>query len=219
MVARALQRRRQRAVSSQGEIDPRFYAVLSGKVKVHAVSANGHELLFDILGAGGVIGESSALLGLPRHTTARVVEAADVLMLHAGQMEHYVRREPKLAMALIQAIGANQRRLIERLEHAIFGTPEERILGVLSQRSDVHPDAVRRGPRVRVNLTREQIGHLTGLSRVTVTRALMRLQREGSIALVGREIVLPDSGDAAAPEPARPPRSLRPSRPKSGAIE
>lgn len=175
---------------SQGDVDPRFYVVLSGKVKIYSVSAHGHELLFDIHGAGGVLGESSALLGLPRHSNARMIEDSDLLMLHADQMEHYVVREPKLAMGLIHALGANQRRLIERLEHSIFATPEERILGVLSQRSDLHPREVENDPVVRVNLTREQIGNLTGLSRVTVTRALMRLKRQGAIGLVGREIVL-----------------------------
>jgi len=167
---------------SQGDVDPRFYVVLSGKVKIYSVSAHGHELLFDIHGAGGVLGESSALLGLPRHSNARMIEDSDLLMLHADQMEHYVVREPKLAMGLIHALGANQRRLIERLEHSIFATPEERILGVLSQRSDLHPREVENDPVVRVNLTREQIGNLTGLSRVTVTRALMRLKRQGAIA-------------------------------------
>lgn len=192
---------RGRCLFTQGEVDPRFYVVLSGKVQVYTISASGHELLFDIMGAGSVIGESSALVGLPRHSNACAMEDSDLLMLHADRLEHYVAREPKLALALIHALGINQRRLIERLKHSIFGTPEERILNVLSHLSDTLPDEADGEPVVRVNLTREQIGNLTGLSRVTATRALMRLKRGGLIDLDGREIVLYRRRRAPQPQP------------------
>jgi len=194
---------RGRCLFSQGEVDPRFYVVLSGKVQVYTVSASGHELLFDIMGVGGVIGESSALVGLPRHSNACAMEDSDLLMLHADQLEHHLVHEPKLALALIYALGSNQRRLIERLKHSIFDTPEERILNALSHLSDACPDQAQDDPVVRVNLTREQIGHLTGLSRVTVTRALMRLKREGLIDLDRREIVLYRANRVPVPQPRR----------------
>lgn len=194
---------RGRHLFKQGEVDPRFYVLLSGKVEVYSSSAGGHELLFDIMGPGSVIGESSALVGMPRHSNARAIEDSDLLMLHAERIEHYVVHEPKLALSLIHALGANQRRLIERLKQSFFSNAEERILEVLSHMSGAHHEADRDAPVITVNLTREQIGNLTGLSRVTVTRALMRLRRDGLIELVQREIRLHRSYAADGPRASR----------------
>lgn len=176
----------------QGEIDHRFYILVSGKVHVSNLSADGHESTFNIMGPGSVIGEAAALTGLPRYSAARVMEPSVLVLLHAESLEDYVRQNPKFAVALIYVLSLKQRMAVQRLHQAVFDAPDQRILRLLEQMAESHADKLDAdgSPQLRVDLTHEQIGNLTNLSRVTVTRTLQKLKRDGRVVLAGRTIVL-----------------------------
>lgn len=176
----------------QGEIDQRFYVLVSGKVYVSNLSVDGHESTFNIMGPGSVIGEAAALTSLPRYSAARVLEPSELVVLHASRLEDYVRQDPKFAVALIYVLSLKQRMVVGRLHQAVFDAPDQRILRLLEQMAESHADRLDAAGRaqLRVDLTHEQIGNLTNLSRVTVTRTLQKLRRDGRVQLLGRFIVL-----------------------------
>lgn len=186
---------------SQGDIDRHFYILLSGKVHVSNLSADGHESTFNIMGPGSVIGEAAAMTALPRYSAARAMEPSMLLQLHAARLEEYTTQSPRFAVALIYVLSLKQRQAVGRLHQAVFETPDQRILRLLEQMTEAHADRFDpdHASQLRVHLTHEQIGSLTNLSRVTVTRTLQRLKRDGRVDLVGRAIVL--SG-----KPGQPPR-------------
>ncbi|MGA0572877.1 Crp/Fnr family transcriptional regulator [Variovorax sp. VNK109] len=176
---------------TQGEIDRRFYILLSGKVHVFNLSDNGHESMFNIMGPGSVIGEAAALTALPRYSAARVIESADLLQLNVAHMEEYISQNPRFAMSLLYVLSLKQRLAVDRLHQAVYEAPDQRILRFLEQMAQTHSEEVSTfNDHVRVHLTHEQIGNMTNLSRVTVTRTLQKLKRAGSIDLVGRTILL-----------------------------
>jgi len=178
---------------NQGDVDQRFYILVRGKVHVSNLNANGHESTFNIMGAGSLIGEAAALTGLPRYSAARVLEPSELIQLHVAHLEDYVRQNPRFGVALIYVLGLKQRMVVRRLHQAVFDTPEQRVLRLLEQLADNHADKLNGDPLLRVNLTHEQIGNLTNLSRVTITRTLQKLKRAGRIKLLDHAIVL--SGD------------------------
>jgi len=177
---------------NQGDVDQRFYVLVRGKVHVSNLNADGHESTFNIMGAGSVIGEAAALTGLPRYSAARVLEPSELIQLHVAQLEDYIRQNPRFGVALIYVLGLKQRMVVKRLHQAVFDTPEQRIVRLLEQLADNHADKLSGdgGPLLRVNLTHEQIGNLTDLSRVTVTRTLQKLKRAGRVKLLDHAIVL-----------------------------
>jgi len=177
---------------NQGDIDQRFYVLIRGKVHVSNLHADGHESTFNIMGAGSVIGEAAALTGLPRYSAARVLEASELIELHVGKLENDIRNNPRFGLALIYILGLKQRMVVRRLHQAVFDTPEQRILRLLEQLADNHADKLNGNGDclLRVNLTHEQIGNLTNLSRVTVTRTLQKLKRAGRVKLIDHAIVL-----------------------------
>jgi CRP-like cAMP-binding protein len=176
---------------SQGEIDRRFYVLVSGKVYVSNLSADGHESTFNIMGPGSVIGEAAAITGLPRYSAARMLKDSELLQFRADHLEDYIRQNPRFASALIYALSLKQRHAVARLHQVVFESPDQRILRLLEQMAETHADRLDpTNPQLRVQLTHEQIGSLTNLSRVTVTRTLQKLKRDGHVDLVGRTIVL-----------------------------
>ncbi|MCK9511039.1 MAG: Crp/Fnr family transcriptional regulator [Pigmentiphaga sp.] len=184
---------------SQGEIDQRFYVLVSGKVYVSNLSAEGHESTFNIMGPGSVIGEAAAVMGLPRYSAALVLEDSELLQFQASQLEDYIRQSPRFGSALIHVLSLKQRQAVARLHQAVFDAPDQRILRLLEQIAETHADRLdSKDSQLRVQLTHEQIGNLTNLSRVTVTRSLQKLKRDGRVDLVRRTIVL--SGKRRSPD-------------------
>ncbi|MBN9429335.1 MAG: Crp/Fnr family transcriptional regulator [Burkholderiales bacterium] len=183
---------------TQGVIDRRFYILLSGKVHVFNLSDDGHESTFNIMGPGSIIGEAAALTALPRYSAARVIEPSELLQLNVAHMEEYIAQNPRFAMSLFYLLSLKQRLAVDRLHRAVYETPDRRILSFLEQMAETHADEVDAcASHISVHLTHEQIGNMTNLSRVTVTRTLQKLKRAGRIDLAGRTIKLRRSGAAA----------------------
>ena len=177
---------------SQGQIDHSFYVVVTGKVHVHTISEGGHESILNIMGPGSVIGEAAALLQQPRYSSARAIEDTTLLRFEASRVLELVRQDPNFAMALLYLLSIKQRQLVARLRQVIFDPPEQRVLQFFEQFRQTHTEAQASQGPVTVNLTHEQIGNLTDLSRVTVTRVLGKLKRAGLIDFDKKKVVLAD---------------------------
>ena len=115
-----------------------------------------------------------------------------------------MRQDPDFALALIYLLSVKQRQMVARLRQATFDSPEQRVIRFLDQFRQTHQDACAEGAPITVNLTHEQIGSLVDLSRVTVTRVLNRLKRDGLLDLDGKKIMLAEGFACAANTPDGP---------------
>ena len=185
---------------SQGDLDLHFYILLSGKVHVSSLSADGRESTFNIMGPGSVIGEAAALTASLRFSAARAMEACVLLQLHASKLEDYIRQSPRFGVALIYVASLKQREAVERLHQVVFESPEQRILHLFERMANTQSANIEAvgTSSLRVHLTHEQIGNLTNLSRVTVTRTLQKLKRAGRVDLLNRVVVLSRQAAPAA---------------------
>lgn len=175
---------------NQGQVDDLFYVIVTGKVHVHMLSEDGHESILNIMGPGSLIGEAAAFLKQPRYSSARAIEDSSLLRFETGRIPDLVRQDPDFALALIYLLSVKQRQMVARLRQATFDSPEQRVIRFLDQFRQTHQDACAEGAPITVNLTHEQIGSLVDLSRVTVTRVLNRLKRDGLLDLDGKKIML-----------------------------
>lgn len=174
----------------QGDVDGLFYVLQTGKIHVYTLSDDGHESILNIMGPGSLIGEAAALSSEPRYSTARAIETSQAIRLNVRELPRYVERDPQFIVSLLFIVSIKQRQLVGRLKRVINDNPEVRVLRMLRQVARIQRDARAATQPVRVNLTHEQIGNLTDLSRVTVTRTLQRLRRSGEIQIVGRAILV-----------------------------
>ena len=173
---------------NQGQVDDLFYVIVTGKVHVHMLSEDGHESILNIMGPGSLIGEAAAFKQ-PRYSSARAIETAPCCASRPDASPTWCG-DPDFALALIYLLSVKQRQMVARLRQATFDSPEQRVIRFLDQFRQTHQDACAEGAPITVNLTHEQIGSLVDLSRVTVTRVLNRLKRDGLLDLDGKKIML-----------------------------
>jgi CRP/FNR family cyclic AMP-dependent transcriptional regulator len=161
------------AVYRQGELSDQVFVVVSGRIGITMLRPDGQELLIDIVGAGALCGEGAAFDRLPRFSNAGALETSEVLAIPASDFCGLMASNAGLAAMVVQTIALKQRMLASRLLQVTQTSPEVRITELLSQITMPEQPAI--------ILTHQQIANLIGASRITVTRAMQKLRRDGAV--------------------------------------
>jgi CRP-like cAMP-binding protein len=102
-------------VIKQGDPADSLLAILRGKVKVYLLDANGQELVVDVRGAGGYVGEMM-LDEKPRSAWVKTVEPSAFAVIPRTEFKALLLANPELALQIIKnlirlARGSNVRTL------------------------------------------------------------------------------------------------------------
>jgi CRP/FNR family cyclic AMP-dependent transcriptional regulator len=102
-------------VIKQGDPADSLLAILRGKVKVYLLDANGQELVVDVRGAGGYVGEMM-LDDKPRSAWVKTVEPSELAVIPRNEFKALLLANPELALQIIKnlirlARGSNVRTL------------------------------------------------------------------------------------------------------------
>jgi CRP/FNR family cyclic AMP-dependent transcriptional regulator len=183
------------AIYRQGELSDQVFVVVSGRIGITMLRSDGQELLIDIVGAGALCGEGAAFDRLPRFSNASALETSHVLAIPAGEFCALMSSHAELAAMVVQTIALKQRMLASRLLQVTQTSPEVRIVELLSQIAMPESPAI--------ILTHQQIANLIGASRITVTRAMQKLRRDGTVRCKRGQYEL-----VPAPRPAIPVKAV-----------
>lgn len=165
--------RKGQSLYRQGELSDQVFVVVSGRIGITMLRSDGHELLIDIVSTGALCGEGAAFDGQPRFSSANALETAETLCIPAADLCSLMASHPGLAAMVVHNIALKQRVLAQRFSQITCPTPEGQITQLLAQIA---------GPGTPpIMLTHQQIADLLGVSRITVTRAMQRLRREGAV--------------------------------------
>lgn len=167
----------------EGEVTRHVLVVRRGLLRVTATTAGGHEKVLAVRGAGDIVGERSAVDGLPRSATVRALGEVRALVLSAAAFAELCRRHPRIAWAVLTVVVSRQRDT-DRQRMQISGTATQRVAAVLI---DV---ALRRGiaDQGAVALSQEELAGIAGTSRESLVRVLRSLREEGIISTGRRKI-------------------------------
>ncbi len=162
-----------RALYRQDEASDQIFVVVSGRVGITMSRSDSQELLIDIVGTGALCGEGAAFDGLPRFSSANALEDCEALVIPAADFCQLMSAHVTLSLLVVQTIALKQRMLAMRLSQVTQASPEVRITELLSQITTPESPTV--------VLTHQQIANLIGTSRITVTRAMQKLRRDGTM--------------------------------------
>ena len=176
------------ALLRQGEPSGRLFLLESGVVELSCVVESGRECVLDLCVAGEVFGDWSGAV-LP---FAAVASEGCVLM-SAGRadLEIAIRRDLVLAGLLGAVANARALRLAGRLRDSLALDAGERVLATILDLADRRSTSTPEGRRVDVSITQEDLARMTGCTRETVNRTLVRLLREGRLLRRRRRYVVP----------------------------
>jgi len=176
--------RRGQVVFSRDDPGDTLLVVVSGRVKVVLLSADGGELTLTVIAAGGLFGELSVADNGPRSTHAETLEESQLLFIPRDRVQDLCARVPSVAQALTASIAATLRRLTGEAGDLVFLDLPRRVAKVLlnQPRSD---DGV-----IRLRTSQEELARQVGGTRQSVNAALRGFERRGWLELRDRTVVV-----------------------------
>lgn len=168
----------------QGEIAKSFYYLKSGQVQVFVNSSDGIEKIFTTYKKETIFGEAAFFDGFPRMSSAKTLLDSDIIMIDKADIMLYFQEKPFLALNLIELLSQKIRMLSNEIDNISFLSAEKRIAQYLF---NINLDT-----NNSIDCTHEDIGKAVGVSRVTVSRILIKFSQYGWIDTKYKKIVILD---------------------------
>lgn len=177
-----------------GEASRALFVVHRGQLKVSHVAASGHQRVLRVAGPGDVVGEHAFLTGEPPNYEVEALTAARVCAFGAADLAGLVGQYPAIATGMLRSLSQRLQDAERRLTQTSGEVPT-RLAAFLIDLPTVPTGG---GVRVRLPWPKKDVASYLGTTPESLSRALDRLQKDGTIRVDGAaiEIVDPDALDA-----------------------
>lgn len=160
-------------IYAAGEPVERVYLLLKGTVKIYQVAENGKEVIVDIVGKGGVVGDMAIVEGTERTTSAQALEETVAVSISWEDFSHVMHSSPRLAFAMAELMAGRLAGMQRTLMNMVSKPVSARLADTLTQRCEDN--------FIRLGLTHQELAQTIGTSRETVTALLSRFVTLGAI--------------------------------------
>jgi CRP-like cAMP-binding protein len=164
-----------------------LFVVRTGRVKVVLLGEDGREVILGMLEVGEYFGELSLIDDQPRSAHVIAMEDSALLILRREDFRRRVEETPAVAWALLSGLSRRLRQADSKIGGLVLLDVPGRVAKLLTDLSrEAGSDAM---PRV---LTHQNIAHMIGASRETVSRTMKDFQEAGWIGVVRRRVTITD---------------------------
>lgn len=167
------------------------YLIKEGRVKLTRISAAGREVILDILGPGEIFGELSMIDEDCRSHSAIAVDDIQVYAITRFDFEKLLKGHSEIALLMLKLACMRRRELEMRLEDLIFQPLATRLALALLYQARRHGNP-QDDNLVSIQLTQNDLAHLIGASRESVTEQLAEFKKSGPLQTSYRGIQLTD---------------------------
>lgn len=183
--------KRGKAVFNQGDAADAMFLIKSGRIKLSKTFEDGREVTLDYRKAGDTFGENMFSKVMYYPVTAWCLEDTYTCGFKKSDFEQLILKHPAIGLRVIQKQSEQIETLATRLGDMAIPSLEERLYRVLINVAREHGIEGKRGIQIQFPLTHEDLSFLTGSHRVTITKALKKLEQAGKLAKEGRSYILP----------------------------
>ena len=178
-----------RTLFREGDPASALYVVLTGRLKLTQVVADGHEVILRFAGPGDALAALALFEGATYPLSAEAVVESHVLVWHREALTDMFRRHPQLSINAMQLLSERLREVQERFRELATERVAQRIARALLRLVRQAGRKVEGGVLIDLPLSRQNLAEMTGTTLFTVSRVLSQWEAEG-ILESGRERVL-----------------------------
>ena len=181
-------------IFQKGDPGGSMMAVVRGRVKICTYSADGKELVLNIIDRGGLFGEIAVLDGRPRSADAVAIGQTELLVLERARLLPLLTANPATATRLIEVLCQRLRSTSEALEDALLRNAPARVARGLLRLASTFGRQEAKGLKIDIRLSQQQIGNLIGVSRESTNKCIVEWTRTGHLSLAHGYITITDPG-------------------------
>jgi CRP/FNR family cyclic AMP-dependent transcriptional regulator len=162
-------------IQQRGDEAKEFWYIESGSVQVGRYGLDGRLTLFALLGAGETFGELAFMGEFPRTVDAIAGSDCRLIRIGKGEFRSLVDSDTAVTGLLLKTMALTVQDAFNLVEFSRSLSVPQRLALALSQLCGDQ------GNGARITVTQQELADLVGVSRVSLGKALNRLQGEGII--------------------------------------
>lgn len=164
--------------------------LLSGRVKICSFTADGKQGILTFIESGELFGELSILDQEEREEYAEAVEASSIMLIPGPEMQRLLSMYPQVTLGITKLIGLRRRRIERRLKYLLFHSNRQRLVHLLLELTGDYGIRTPEGIDLGIKLSHQDLANIIGSTRETVTVILGELQKEGTLKIRRRKILI-----------------------------
>jgi len=174
------------------EADPaeRVGLVLSGRLKLVQLSADGREVILRLVGPGEVFGAVAVFEGASYPASAVVMEDAEVMLWTGDVLRSAMLETPQLALNAVRLLSVRLGRMQRRVRELATERVERRIARAVLRLVRHAGRRTDDGVEIDMPVTRQEIAELTGTTLFTVSRVLSSWEESGLVRTGRQKVVI-----------------------------
>jgi CRP/FNR family transcriptional regulator, cyclic AMP receptor protein len=177
-------------IFSRGDEGRDIFLVVSGRVRLSILTAEGRELSLAHATAGQVFGEIAALDGKARTADATAISPVAAMVLPHGALQGLLEKHPRVAHAIVTFLCARLRETDDKMEAIALHPIETRLARfLLSALALQTPGQSGAAVKLDLGMSQTELALLIGASRPKVNTALTVLEERGAFSREGARLV------------------------------
>ena len=191
--------RRRRFAYRRGDVADALYVVAWGRVKICSIAEDAtREAVIDIVGEGGLFGESALYAAGAREKNAVAFENARLLRIPVGVYREGMGASRELYDCTFRLVGQRLARAERRVADFALDAIPARLDKLLRELSERYGKPETGGVLIDIALPHREIASIVGSTRESITVRLNALRRAGIIDFVDRKILIKSPAATAA---------------------
>jgi CRP/FNR family transcriptional regulator, cyclic AMP receptor protein len=178
---------------AQGQSPREIFVLCLGHVKIVMASPAGKEFCVGIVEPGTVLGLSAAISGKAHEVTVEAAEPCQLRVIKKDRFLGLLRNDGAACLAAIRCLSNDIQKTHECLR--LLGLSHSvtvKLAKLLVQLSAQEPVGSGNKVRLTVPLTHQELAHMLGVTRETVTRLLTGFRQKKLIQHCGSNVVIQD---------------------------
>lgn len=179
-------------IFSEGDPSDWLYAVLEGKVKITKISAEGKEIIIEVISPGDVFGAIAVMRGFPYPANAVAMEDTRLLKISRNNFLKILDGYPSVMYCMMQNLGDRMKGSHESLKNIALERVSSRIASLLLKLAEKSGVETPEGTVIDFKLTKQDIADMVGTTVETSIRTMSQFKKQGLIAEREGQVVIKD---------------------------
>ncbi len=167
----------------KGDPGDSLMAIISGRIKISALSESGKEVVLNILGPGEMFGEIALIDGRERTADASAMAPSELLVIQRRDFMPFLERRPDVSARLLVVLCERIRWVSDLYEDAVFLDLPARLSKQLLRLAKTYGEPVANGTMISLKLSQQELGNLMGTTRESVNKQIGAWREEGLISV------------------------------------
>ncbi|NMD70820.1 Crp/Fnr family transcriptional regulator [Bacillus sp. DNRA2] len=168
----------------EGTTAEELYLVLSGKVQISKITADGRELALRICSANDLCGELTLFTDAPKYLlSGLVIEEGEVAAIRKDVLEKEIFQNPSLAFEFMKWMSDHFRKTQTKFRDLVLNGKRGALFSTLIRMTNSYGIEQPDGILIDLPLTNQELANFCGTSRESTNRILNELKREKVISI------------------------------------